>query len=654
MEKNNDIHEPEGPHDEESSDDECSFYGDVVVAIAIVVATGVLLGSLTIRSMSRSGQQQLAHQNGSSGFCCPDKVKELVPHINSTLDPCDNFFDYACSNSAYSRFMTDAAVDSSLERFVATGVPPEHHRRGGDVAEFLVGYFRSCVASIGRRELFVSQMAHSILRVAQDMLRHPNARNSLQFMVEMTGRYMIPSVLEITYDLRKSRMSIYTRAMCEVRPISADCLNASVNGVRSAISPFVSISETEVFMAQLCQHFPATLENGTLAWRNATETISTELWKPRDVLSAMSAVGWEVSNATVIDLYGLHQVRAIRDVFAMEGDCGPKAAYLLWHSVLSASQKFLPTAKPSYLAGFEHCMRKARYGGGNLWQRLRDEVVTPQRVDDQVTATFAAVKRAVLHDAESSRLFDDDVEPLRSLIDGLHIVTTTTQGRTQLPVQVPRAVGAFAENVLQMNDYVHAADPAGGAHLAEPLSIYENVRITDARDVHIAPRLYDTVENASSSHSFMMNMVFLGHDLAEAIWDLILWGVRWNQSTASKLQLLRTCFVERYALYGQQREVNADVIAPSLALASVVRAVARSADWHTKKLAWSTVYMSQAQLFFLLSATRRCPLAKRTPKDEQLLVTPFMYVTDFARAFSCAPKSTMGRPSSCKIAARTA
>ncbi|KAH6942057.1 hypothetical protein HPB50_027512 [Hyalomma asiaticum] len=652
MEVNHDIHESGVAHDEESSEDECSFYGDVIVAIAVAVATGVLLGSLALRSESRSGEERLVDHNGSSSFCCPDKVKELVPHINWTVEPCDNFFDYACCNSVYSRFVTDATVDSSLERFVATGVPPEHHRRGGEVAEFLIGYYHSCVASIGRRELFVSQMAHSILRVAQDMLRHPNARNSLQFMVEMTGRYMIPSVLEITYDPRRSRMSIYARAMCEVRPISADCLNASVIGVRSAISPFVTISETELFMAQLCQRFPATLENGTLAWRNATETISTELWQARDVLSAMSAVGWEVSNATVIDVYGLHQVRAIHDVFAMKGDCGPKAAYLVWHSVYAATEIFLPTAKPSYMAGFEHCMRKARYGGGNLWQRLRDEVVTPHRADDQVTATFAAVKRAVLHDAERSRRFDDDVERLRSLIDGLHIVTVTPQGHAQLAVPVPRAVGAFAENVLEMNDYVHAADLAGGVHRAEPLFIRENVRITDARDVHIAPRLYDTVENASSSHSFMLNMVSLGHDLAEAVWDLIFQGVRWNLTTASMLQLLRTCFVERYALY-DQRDVNADVIAPSLALDSVVRAFSRSADWHTMKLAWSTMYMSHAQLFYLLSASRLCPLAKRTPKDEQRLVTPFMYVTDFGRAFHCAPTSTMGRPSSCQIAART-
>ncbi|KAH7970537.1 hypothetical protein HPB49_009937 [Dermacentor silvarum] len=650
MEGNHDVRES-GAHDEQSGDDRCSVYGDVMVAIAIAVTVGVLLGSLALRSKARSMEQRLTHETGASSFCCPDKVRELVPYLNSSLEPCDNFFDYACSSAVRSRLMMNATVDSRLERFVVTGVPPEHRGRGGEVAEFMIGYFRSCVASIGRRDEFASQMAQSILRVAQDALRHPNSRNSLQFMVEVSVRYMIPSVLEVTYHPRQSRLRFRLRALCKVAPFSADCLNASVNAVRSAISPLVTTSNTEKFMAELCQHFPATLQNRTYAWANATEAISRQLWRARDIRAAMSAVGWTVSNATVVDVMGLLQVRAIHDAFALERDCGPKAAYLLWHSVFAAALMFLPGAKPSYMAGFEHCMRKARHNGGDLWRRLRDEVISQRGMDDHVTTTFTAVKQAVLRYAESSSLFDADLARLRSLVGGLAIVTATTDVPARHPVQVPRAVGVFAENVLRMNDYVHALSHAGGGHHVEPLFLFEDVKITDDREVQISPRLYDVVESASP-HSDMLNMATLGYDLAEAVWNLLLLDERWNQSTVSILQQLLTCFQKSYAVFGQQRGGGADVIAPSLGLASVLSAFSRPADWHTRKLAWSTSYMSHAQLFYLLAATRRCPVVPRTLTDELRVVMPFMYVLDFARAFNCARGSVMGTPVPCQIVAQ--
>ncbi|KAH7936090.1 hypothetical protein HPB52_017990 [Rhipicephalus sanguineus] len=307
--------------DEESSEDHFSVYDDVAIAIAIVVAAGVLLGSLMLRSKSRSLAQQLFLQTGTSSFCCPDKVRELVRYVNSTLEPCENFFDYVCSNNVYSRFETDTTVDSSLERFVATGVPPENHGRGGEVAVFMIGYFRSCVASLGRRDSFASQMTQSILRVAQDVLRHPNGRNSFQFMVEMSVRYMIPSVLEITYNPWDTTLRIQVRAQCEVSLMSADCLSASVKAVRSAMNPSVNISNTEKFMAELCRRFPAALQNSTYVWFNATDAISTQLWDARDVKAAMSVVGYGATNTTVIEAFGLLQIRAIHDAFAMQGNC---------------------------------------------------------------------------------------------------------------------------------------------------------------------------------------------------------------------------------------------------------------------------------------------------------------------------------------------
>ncbi|KAL3252852.1 hypothetical protein MRX96_054762 [Rhipicephalus microplus] len=204
-----------------------------------------------------------------------------------------------------------------------------------------------------------------------------------------------------------------------------------------------------------------------------------------------------------------------------------------------------------------------------------------------------------------------------------------------------------------MNKYIHASRVAGAGHRVEPSFINASVKIINNGDVYIAARLYDVVENASTPRSFMLNMAALGHSLADAVWKLILSDERWNENTTSNIYHLRKCFLDHYQLFGQEQVINSDVVASSLGLASVLGVFFRATDWHTKKLAWSTLYMSHAQLFYLFAAIRRCPREDRTPSDVHRWVIPFIYVPDFARAFNCPSSSMMGRPSFCSFTART-
>ncbi|KAK8758544.1 hypothetical protein V5799_003824, partial [Amblyomma americanum] len=461
-----------GAQEEESTEDRSSGYGDVGVSIAIGVVVVVFVSALALRSKVKSALEQVSNNASSDAFCCPDKVEQLVAYINASLDPCDNFFAYSCSNSIRFNLKKKQPAFYQLEQFVSTGVPPDPRNRGGEAAHFLVTYYQTCIRNTGRRESFISQMALSIIRATQDLIRHPSTRRSLMFMVEMSMKYRLASVLDVTYKAKKSWLRLRVQAMCDVGSFD-DCLSSSVEAVRSAISPLVTIEETLEFMSYVCRRLPDVYENRTYALVNTSEAISEELWSVRDIEAALNRVGWEATDATVLDVVGLRQIRAIHDAFGGNDNCGEKAAYLLWHSVVEATVNFLPPSKPSYMAGFAHCLRKAR-NIGDMWIRMKDEVATKRDTDDQVVRTFTAVKTAVFRDAELSWLFDpDDIERLQALLEGLTVVTATADARERSAVEVPEASSVFAENVLRGNKYVHTLTHSAKGRQLKPLFLFD-------------------------------------------------------------------------------------------------------------------------------------------------------------------------------------
>ncbi|KAH9379705.1 hypothetical protein HPB48_014422 [Haemaphysalis longicornis] len=368
-----------------------------------------------------------------------------------------------------------------------------------------------------------------------------------------------------------------------------------------------------------------------------------------------------MDNASVINVTGQAQIKVIRDVFTSKADYGVKAAYLLWHSVAAASDRFFSDGNRLDLKGFERCMRRAA-SIGDLWQRLKEEMFSSLERDAEVTASFAAVKKAVLQDVESSILLDfNDVTRFTRLLADISVTTAAADATMRRRVEVPTASPDFSENILHGEEYSFAISESRNPTSSRE-SLFDESFSTDVvtassgrGQLGVSLELYLSTQPTSAS-SNIANMPVLGYELARSIWKGILRNKHWNAKTKENLRSFKNCFRKKITKNMLIWEDEDDEIAAALAMASILKAFQRPADWYTPKSAWSLWYLSHAQFFHISVGVRRCRMMSKYPPGINrawLMAIPFKYVDDFSEAFNCTTDSDMAVVrAQCRIAAQ--
>ncbi|KAL1435813.1 hypothetical protein MTO96_010591 [Rhipicephalus appendiculatus] len=116
-----------------------------------VIAAGVVVISAIVFVGLRWPSKQGAQGEKGSPFCCPEDMRETLRYINTSANPCRDFFAYVCSGVISNRLWPEDNSQAEFERMVFTGVMPPGTPRS-PAGEFLVEFRRSCLESIARGE----------------------------------------------------------------------------------------------------------------------------------------------------------------------------------------------------------------------------------------------------------------------------------------------------------------------------------------------------------------------------------------------------------------------------------------------------------------------------------------------------------------------
>ncbi|KAL1418885.1 hypothetical protein MTO96_005585 [Rhipicephalus appendiculatus] len=238
-----------------------------------------------------------------------------------------------------------------------------------------------------------------------------------------------------------------------------------------------------------------------------------------------------------------------------------------------------------------------------MWdQFIAEELVTPEK-DDQVTAVFMAIRKAILRDSLSSWIFDsNDADKLRRHFGNLTVITPSVFLET--PATPPAIAEGFVESLMWAREYDFQVKQMRHRKRSwqqdflgyGPLFIYDKTRY------YIMPVTYDSVY-VRSSYSMLLNMAVIGQLLAEAMWYVTLFNTTWNPVTTANIERLRTCFVKAYV--GDVDPITRDqTISHALGMESILQAFERP-NWHDVRIAWSMWMMSHSQFL----PTSRLPSA---------------------------------------------
>ncbi|KAH7953964.1 hypothetical protein HPB49_014623 [Dermacentor silvarum] len=616
----------------------------VLLAIAVVLA---------IKAVLQLGGPD--SDDGGSHFCCAEEVKALVKYVNATLDPCDSFFEFVCSNVAQQGglpkgFSPLIALSPEFERNAAVAPNTTRSQAGA----FLRSLFDSCLNSGSDENAVVGKLAAFLVSAGGTYLRHAGTTNALAFLLLSNLKYRIPSVVSITltghgaisithntgYDFNDSKFQ--------------QCLNGSLAKFNHYAEKNVRVEEVSAFAKTLHARYPAEVRTGHYSGANLSA-----LFQKWNLMAALNIISIGLDYLTEVDVIGTVQVDALFGALSRSpenGTTGASAAYLLACSVYGALAELAWPSVHSKSNRLAFCTRQM-----DLIPRVRDamysdEYVTPAK-KLQVTRVINAVIETIKSDCASSSLFDStDTGRLQSLFDSMSLVVP---GETARPdIREASMKESFLEKLLEGRAYEFQAQLAM-ARLGLPV---RNSRVNNSErarpylllhkgaSVLVYPAAFALFRD-DAAHTDAFNTPIIPWALAESTWRFILTETTmWSQRAKLRIEELVNCFRDRYMATpsgGQGTLGDVDTVAVSLGLSTVLRSFSERL-WYKVEAAGSFWSLSHSQFFYMRETFYRCPDGS-DPASRRYVDVPLRHDKDFSRTFQCESYKRMAMMHACNF-----
>ncbi|KAH7975258.1 hypothetical protein HPB49_025382 [Dermacentor silvarum] len=581
-----------------------------VIIVALVVAVVVAVVTLGVYLGSRKSKLRESTAVGEGSFCCPEDARNLARFLNTSLDPCYDFYTRVCTNVIRFQLWKQIVSQSEFERVMVTGVVPRG-LRSADAIKFLTTYYKSCIETIPHKEKFVSDLAGALARSTSQFLAKPDSRNALAYAAMVSLKYRLPSIIEVSYEAEIPFVDLSITAHCTVEDLPPIVVTSSVNAVADTANASVTPAEVVELTTHICSRFLSV----------------------REKILFYSGVD-DFNKTTRIRVEDVAGVRAVLNFYTdtdHHGADGAKAAYLLLHSVASGMQQFYSSHNDSWRHMFQICNSSVQQDK-ELWDMFTAKLLITPEKDKRLHNIFTAVRDAVYQDCSTNPIFDaEDAGRLGDLFGKLSLDLVIDASRAT--ISVPKATLVFAENLLKGRSYdFYVRRERQQRPQSQSFS----------RDLYISPVLYDVVRASSATSAEIPNMAGLGWWLAEIIWYEVLNSDLWLPKTKARIQRLRSCF--NHEEYGSSANESGTL---ALGLSSVLKAFSRP-DWDTVRPAWSLMRMSHGELFYSLGVYYRCPL-ETAPEAVCAITTAMIYAEDFASVFRCPADSPMAVKPRCSF-----
>ncbi|KAH7961214.1 hypothetical protein HPB52_005843 [Rhipicephalus sanguineus] len=603
-----------------------------VALIAVLVFLGAYAGQTRGKQPSDTKRRS---------FCCPDDVEEISRYLNTSAEPCDDFFAYVCSNTMDSTHSeTEASLDFRIQRAAVTGTIP-NNARAFTAGRFLNSFYKTCLEAISQRESFASSLASAFLKEAGYLLENTDSRKAMTFNAEASLVYSLHSVIRVQYRMNRA-VTLEIAANCDPDARYLDDLNATVDVLKRVTNSTATTEDTVKLAGWLCEQFQG--EQGqAIAYHLSLDAseFSQEVWNLDDVVDAMKALGFALKDSTLLNVRGVREIRLLYDIFFNDTHRDVKAAYLLWHIVSSGVEEFSVSEGQFSPQAYETCSDSA-FSLRELWELFKAEIFTTPDKDAVAENIFAQIADTVHKQFKEMPLVEaEDIAEREIFFENVRLLTPMAQSRASVPV--PNATQDFTQNLLRgrrFNIDVYAALLSQLA--AGSAARYRDLFFLGGRYILLSPSVYDFIRTASPN-SLLPNMAILGQLLAESLWGMALSYANWKPKTKTNIFNFGTCFIERY-LDNANISHKYQVLYTSLGMSTVVRALNWS-DWHVMHTAWSLWRLSHAQFFYIFNSRYRCSNNPSVRTYLEIKV-PLMYVQDFAEAFSC-PRNTSMKARGC-------
>ncbi|KAH6928618.1 hypothetical protein HPB50_017485 [Hyalomma asiaticum] len=588
-------------------------------------------------------QQEAASETGVA-FCCPDDMRETLRYVNTSANPCRDFFAYVCAGVVKYRLWPESSNHAEFERTVFTGVMPPGAPKS-PAGEFLVAFHRSCLESVARQNI-ATAFSGALVRKEQGVLKNMDPKKAFIYATTATVKYRLKTAFYVVQQASEKNVAVGAALLCSYDDsYIRDALTASVDAINSVLHLAVTEQRTHDLKVNICSiHDLNPEENVTYTAANRSD-FHRDVWNIGDLDAGLSANGLSLATVQFLTVNQPRTVRAILEIFARERNgSSTGAALLVWHSLVSGVTALKAPKGGSPQRVFNICNREVN----SLWQMgliFKVNLFTSPDKDAQLRVIFNNVKDAVRVDLLKSGFVEAaDVARLERFFRDLTLFTPAEMAATA--VSLPQLSRDFASLFLESHVFEFEASKAFFSRVDGNYSrAFAYLRVGGNRSVYVSSNLYHYIQTGEAKWE-LSNMATVGRILAETLWFMVFRTATWSSGTRTNMSRFEECYESFYWSNGTAK--NPDAITSfftALGLSSVLNAFNRP-HWLAVKSAWGFWRMSHSQLFYILSTYARCPKTS-TDSDVNLVNAPLRYITDFADAFQCRPSAPMTKRDHC-------
>ncbi|KAH7945168.1 hypothetical protein HPB49_007314 [Dermacentor silvarum] len=562
----------------------------LVLGMVIWYASGALLVS--------SGRHK------ATSFCCVDGARHLTQFINSSIDPCVNFTGYVCYNVSRNHSTVTDLHQRLLENMLRTGATAATSWTS-PAARTLAAFYRSCLVMPWSKEGIVRNMTSIVIDRG-----HVHAADD----AISQGQY----------------------AIAELCPRCNDCIGFVLKQFNSKIGCNLSEVDLLRFGSQLALQKSGTTANetgdfGELA--DLFESVSLVEWK-----NALSAAYVDLREIDRVYVEGKPQLRNFMSRLSSPSNQPTSIALIVAYSVLSSFSRFETELSHEAGGSQEVFCNRSVHGLSHTWEQLRSDMSSNIGKSWEIHVIFDVVIKAISQVVMNSSLFatGDHLTAkafLRSLTLLLPheyaVADNHPPNMTQVYLEYHFSMLEYEQRLMRKKTKLHV--------FGSPASRVHHLTLSAGNKVLVPTSFYHDLTHLSES-SVMHNLPWLGTNIANFVWDILVDGISWTKATANNLADMRQCLRRSHV---RPAAVSPRSVGVVLALRSLLNSLDQTSLYVPRTLdaRWR---LSHGQFFFMRMVERswcdRDHSALRTVEwtemNAALDLTP-----EFGEAFHCQASS---------------
>ncbi|KAK8756577.1 hypothetical protein V5799_000722 [Amblyomma americanum] len=623
-------------------------------AVLVVLAFAAVLALKTTVTMRNS-----PGDTGGSHFCCPGEVAELVRYVNATLEPCDSFFEFVCSNTAWRKM---GNVSSTLPSPLGSNpgmkpsviLTPSGSR--SQVSAFLRSMFDSCLHSGADQNVVVGKLAAFLVSTCGVYLRDGGTTNLLSYFLLSNLKYSIPSLVAVTLK-GHSAISISLKPQLDFTDHRFQhCLKNSVEKLNNFAGKYVKVAEVTSFASSLQSLYPAGVKV-----QHYTGLNLSALMQKWDIKKALEVTSIGLKYLTEVSVNGTDQIDALFDALSStkKGVSDAGASYLLACSVYNGLVELAWPTVHSQSNRLIFCTRQIELMPSIRDIMYTDEFIMPDK-KLQVTRVVNSVIEAIQTDPLVSSIFSGtDRTHLETFFAGMALVMPWESARPA--VRETSLTQSFLTRILEGRAYEFEAQlnlarwglPFASSAVERSAGSGRYLSLHKGTNILISPVVYAFIRN-DAAHTDVFNTPVIPWSLAESIWRFILTETGlWSDKARLRIKELIGCFREQYLVRGTSglsTFAEVDIVAASLGLSSVLKSFSEPL-WLKVEATGSFWSLSHSQYFYIRETFYRCPVSSDQASRSYVNV-PLMHAGTFSRTFQCESLKYMAKRDTCSATSR--